>query len=82
MSDLTDNPTPDLPAEPDGAPDMVAPLGAVAYGLFVLNEPGSLEELSTLAESHAARIPTQDGRLLDRDGFQEKLLDELGALDL
>ena len=82
MSDRFPDPTPDVPAADEVAPDMVAPLGAVAYGVFVLDEAGPLEDIATLSQSIAARIPAQEGRSLDRDHSQDNLLDELGALDL
>jgi len=83
MSDLTDDQTPDpAPRWELDTPDVVPPLGPVAYGLFVLNEPGPLAQVSSLAASQAAWVPSQDGRSPERDLFQAHLLDELGALDL
>lgn len=74
------------PAEsPESAPqpdDVIAELGPLAYGLFVLSEPGELTEVKSLDESKAAIVPSQTSRTLERDLFQEKLLGELGALDL
>lgn len=84
MTAQTDDATPELPPEdvPAFVQDPVAALGSIAYALFVLDEPGPLAEVTALADSPAARIPTQDGRTVERDLFQEKLLGELGALDL
>jgi hypothetical protein len=81
---LSENLTPNAPTDESAAvaPDPAAALGAVAYGLFVLNDAGPLAEIATLDESSAARIPAQEGRSFERDLFQEKLLGELGALDL
>jgi hypothetical protein len=84
MADLTDDATPEVAAvdKPGYGQDPVAALGSIAYALFVLDEPGPLAEVTALADSQAARIPAQDGRTVERDLFQEKLLGELGALDL
>lgn len=82
MSDLTNDPTPAVLADDEVAPDMVAPLGAVAYGVFVLDEVGPLEDIATLSQSIAARIPAQEGRSVERGQVSGNLLDELGALDL
>ena len=76
------DPTPNLPAEPEQSPDMVAELGALAYALFALNESGPLADVRPLSEAREAHVPTQGGRSLERDLFQEKILGELGALDL
>ena len=64
------------------AADTVAELGPLAYGLFVLSEPGELDAVPTLEERRAAQVPAQAQRSCERDVRQEKLLGELGALDL
>jgi hypothetical protein len=64
------------------APNIIAELGPLAYGLFVLAEPGPLDEIEPLSEARAKHLPTQSARSIDREAFQEKLLGELGELDL
>lgn len=74
----------DLPTEVERevAPDMLAELGPLAYGLFALGQDGSLGEVRTLAESRAAQMPAQVDRSSEKVTGSGTLLDELGELDL
>lgn len=74
----------DLPrdTESDPAPDMLAELGPLAYGLFALGQDGPLSEVRTLDQSRAAQVPAQADRSPEREARSEALLDELGELDL
>ena len=81
MSDL--HPGQTDPVAPAPAPDMLAELGPLAYGLFALAEPGELAEVSALADSIPAWVPPQAERVADSDTVrQQALLGELGSLDL
>lgn len=65
------------------APDMLAELGPLAYGLLILSETGPLTEIRALTDSQGAQIPAQSGHVLQSDrARQEALLGELGRLDL
>ena len=80
---MTDaNPDQVDPVAPEPAPDMLAELGPLAYGLFALSEPGPLSEVRSLADSRAGQVPAQAERTPEREARQDALLDELGALDL
>lgn len=71
-----------LEAERGAAPDMLAELGPLAYGLFVLAQGETLDQIRTLEESRVAQVPAQADHSSDRDTRSEALLDELGELDL
>jgi hypothetical protein len=68
--------------EPELAPDMLAELGPLAHGLFVLSEPGPLAGVRSLADSRASQLPAQAERAPEREAHQDALLGELGDLDL
>ena len=74
----------DLQPEPerDAAPDMLAELGPLAYGLLALGQNGSLKQVHTLQASRSARVPAQSDCSPERDTRSEALLDELGELDI
>lgn len=74
----------DLPQEPerDAAPDMLAELGPLAYGLLVLGQDGPLTHVHTLQQSRSAQVPAQADHSSDRDTRSEALLDEFGELDI
>lgn len=74
----------DLPTEfeRDVAPDMLAELGPLAYGLFALCQDGSLAEVRTLTDSKALQMPAQVDRSSESKAGSEALLDELGELNL
>jgi hypothetical protein len=78
-ADRTDLPT-ELEREP--APDMLAELGPLAYGLFALSARGPLTEVRSLADSRAGQVPAQAARTPEREDRQDALLGELGELDL
>ncbi len=82
MSDPRNDLPTDLDREP--APDMIAELGPLAYGLFALSERGPLAEVRTLADSRATHLPAQAERAPEPEpaSRSETLLDELGNLDL
>lgn len=73
-----------LPSDSDreAAPDMLAELGPLAYGLVALSEDGPLSAVRTLPESWAAQVPAQADRSPEQDARSEALLGELGELDL
>lgn len=83
MSDARDDRSA-LPADLDHepAPDMIAELGPLAYGLFALGAPAPLTEVRALADSRAAKVPAQVERAAELHGRQDAILDELGELDL
>lgn len=74
----------DLPAEPErqAAPDMLAELGHLSYGLLTLGQERSLGQLRSLQESRNAQLPAQYDHSPERDTRSEALLDELGELDI
>ncbi|MBA3742084.1 hypothetical protein [Sporichthya sp.] len=77
MSESTTDPT------PEPVPDMLEELGAFAYGLFALAEPGPLESVATLADRRSAQLPAQADPTVQGQGpRREALLGELGELDL
>lgn len=78
------DPRTDRPGETERvvAPDMLAELGPLAYGLLVLGQSASLNEVRTLEQSRAAQVPAQADRSPEREARSEALLDELGELDL
>ena len=86
MSNPTNSPKTDpaLPTETERAPapDMLAELGPLAYGLFALAQPGELTAVRTLPDARAAQVPAQAGPSPERESRQDALLGELGALDL
>lgn len=73
----------DVPTQLDRepAPDMLAELGPLAYGLFVLSEQGPLTDVRALNDSRAGQLPVQAERAPDRDARQDVLLGQLGELD-
>lgn len=68
--------------ERDAAPDMLDELGPLAYGLFALGQDGSLNDIRSLQQSRATRVPAQADRSPEPDSRADALLDELGELDL
>ena len=74
----------DLPAdlEREPAPDMIAELGPLAYGLFALSEPGPLTQVRPLADSRAPQVPAQADYRPGREPRGEAVLGESGELDL
>ena len=72
----------DVPTEPDAAPDMLAELGPLAYGLLTLGEKGSLSQVHSLPESRKAQVPPQSDYSPELDTRSEALLDALGELDI
>lgn len=70
-----------LPAAP--APDILAELGELAYGLFALAEAGELSEVRSLEDSRAGQVPAQAERISASDSARRQaLLGELGSLDI
>jgi hypothetical protein len=74
----------DLAPEPerDAAPDMLAELGPLAYGLLTLGQDGPLTQIPSLQQSRTAQIPAQSDSSPERDTRSEALLDEFGELDI
>lgn len=74
---------PDQVAPEPGA-DMLAELGSLAYGLFVLAERGDLTEVVSLPDSRATRVPAPADPVLESDSLRhhQALLGELGSLGL
>lgn len=79
MSDPRD--TAALPTAP--APDILAELGDLSYGLFALAEPGDLDGVYSLQDSRAGQVPAQAERISERESVsRQALLGELGDLDI
>ena len=72
------------PQEPEraAAPDMLAELGPLAYGLLVLGQDGPLSQVHTLQQSRSAQVPAQSDHSPEHHTRSEALLDELGELDI
>ncbi len=83
MSNPNSADRPELPTEleREPAPDMLAELGPLAYGLFVLSEQGPLSGVRSLGDRQAGQVPAQAERTPERETRQNALLGEFGELD-
>lgn len=78
---MTDAREPALPEAP--APDILAELGELAYGLFALAEAGELGEVRSLEDSRAGHVPAQAERITESEtARRQALLGELGSLNI